>query len=104
MAKMTATKLTDVMNSNGVYADKVFKSQGTFKVRRSFYYRHGQTASGWAAQVQEAVAAEQMHVVDNREVWADWPKESYWEATVVTHDEWVNEMQSIDSTDFGFSV
>lgn len=82
---MTSKQLKDLLNDKDVHPDAVHKVRATadsgelagcFRVRRSYFYKHGQTPEDWAAKVMAALPTnwEQHDVVDD---YNDWPKDSY---------------------------
>ena len=82
MAKtMTATQLTEALNANGLYPERVWKSGGYFHITRGYFYHMGQTAGTWAAKVEKALP-EGMTVADSHDRFNRWPKASYLEALV----------------------
>lgn len=56
---------------------------GTVRVRRTFFYSHGMTSQKWASQVQSYVGGE---IESHHEIWNQWPKDSYFEATIAKPD------------------
>jgi hypothetical protein len=68
-----------------VIPDKVVcKANGTIEAHRTFFYRMGNSADGWAEKVAAALAAAGLHPqVHGHEEWNDWPKDSYFCAIIV---------------------
>ncbi len=54
---------------------------GTFSARRTYFYRHGQTADKFADEVSVAIfdAGFKFTQVDLEDHWAQWPKDSYFQ-------------------------
>ena len=78
-------KALDAKASDGFFYDRlVAKKDGTFEVKRHYFYHHGQTAQWWAERVQVALklAGAPFEVVGNRDDWRAWPKDSYLVAVV----------------------
>jgi hypothetical protein len=64
------------------------KKDGSFEVKRSYFYHHGVYAKDWAAKVAEALerAGAPFKVVGSRDDYRNWPQQSYLVA-VVQHAE-----------------
>ena len=63
-------------------ADRVITHKdGTFSARRTYFYRHGQTAGGFAEKVKHFVTKADFTFVeiDVEDHWAQWPKDSYFQ-------------------------
>lgn len=61
-------------------SDKVtFKKDGTTEFRRSYFYRHGCSAEKFRDSVVAQLAAVNLHleVIECRDRWAPWPRDSY---------------------------
>ena len=67
-----------------VYPDtRTCRADGSIEVKRSYFYRHGMTADGFAAGIQaELSKAGIAAVVTGQDKWASWPRTSWFVATV----------------------
>lgn len=64
------------------YPDRIIaKKDGTVAVRKTYFYRHGQTAQTWGQKVTVALG-DKAHLIEISDNWKDWPKLSYFEAVV----------------------
>lgn len=64
-----------------VHCDKVVtKKDGTFAVRRGYFYRHGMTAEKLASEYTTALP--EFEVVNFSDHWNAWPKDSFFEVVV----------------------
>jgi hypothetical protein len=65
-----------------------FSKDGTFKVKRTFFYSHGRTAESFADALVAllAKAGTKAGVVESVERWNSWPKDSFWLATLRLED------------------
>jgi len=77
-------RVKEDLEESGVYTDKVVcKRNGTVEVKRSYYFRNGNTAEKWALQVKKGLESTGLSVkVDSRDDWERWPKTSYFVAIV----------------------
>jgi hypothetical protein len=85
------TELKRVLDRDAkLFYDRLAKgrAEGTFEVKRSYFYHHGVYAQDWAAKVAEALerAGAPFKVVGSRDDYRNWPQESYLVA-VVQHAE-----------------
>lgn len=55
------------------------KKDGTVVFKKFYFYRHGQTAEGFASRMNKIVG-EKMVLVDTFDSWNAWPKDSYFAA------------------------
>ena len=54
--KLTVKKLEELLNAGGVHPDMISrKRDGTFILRRGYFYRMGATPEGWAAKIGEVL-------------------------------------------------
>lgn len=71
----------EIDNSAEIHADKiVMKKDGSIEVKRYYYYTHGSTAEKWAEKVSKVLSVK--HIVNSRDDWAVWPKDSYFVAII----------------------
>ena len=70
-------------DKNIVPSKLIAKKNGTVEITKGYFYRHGQTSQGWAARVQAALPSG-LIVVDHRDDWREWPKDSEFVAVVAT--------------------
>lgn len=79
---MTSKKLRVALEEAGLSPDKIKKVGDKFEVMSGFFYRHGRSSEKWAKRVQEALkrAKINVQVVDDREDWRSWPRDSYFVA------------------------
>jgi hypothetical protein len=81
---ISKNRLITHLNSADVYPDTergVVKCQdGTFKVRHSYFYRHGRTAEKWAEDVAKALPG--CKVIGQYDHFRMYPKLSYLEVVV----------------------
>ena len=77
-------RVKEVLADSNVYPEKmVCKRNGMVEVKKSYFYRHGDSAEKLAVQVQKVLEAKGLEVmVDSRDDWAAWPKTSYFVAIV----------------------
>jgi len=78
-------KITKKFLEENFFFDKVSRTRdGTFKIRKAFFYRGGMTASGWGRKVisQLREAGIDARLVRTEEEWKEWPKTSYFMAEV----------------------
>ena len=77
-------RVKKVLEDSSVYPDKmVCKRNGMVEVKKSYFYRCGDSAEKLATRVQKVLEAEGVEVmVDSRDDWAAWPKTSYFVAVV----------------------
>lgn len=73
-----------LLKESRVYPDKVIcKRDGKVEVKKSYFYRMGNSAEGLATQVYGDLKRAGLEVmVDSRDDWAAWPKTSYFVAVV----------------------
>ena len=73
-----------IRKSTTLFPDKVTTSKGVLRVRRTYFYRHGQTAQGWADLVTMNLQAAGLSgfTVEAHDDWARWPRDSYFTAEV----------------------
>ena len=87
---MTArSELKKTLEANGLFYDRLTaKKDGTFEVKRSYFYYHGFHAKDWGAKVQAALdaAGVRFKVVDTRDDWRVWPKDSFLVAVARAQD------------------
>lgn len=58
-------------------ADKLtFHHDGTITAKRSFFYRHGGSSEKMAQRILARIP--KSVIIEQDEVWANWPKDSYW--------------------------
>ena len=75
-------QLQAAFETAGIYPSKVVaKKNGTVEVTKGYFYRHGQTSQMWADRVQSFLP-EGLVVVDHRDDWRVWPKDSEFVAVV----------------------
>lgn len=82
MAGYTAREINEILAGKGIYADKVFKSKGSVKARFGFFYRSGKDEHYWAQKIKDAFEGDSrynLNLVNAKEIWQAWPKDSYWE-------------------------
>ena len=62
----------------------IAKRDGTFSIRRGYFYRHGMSAERFASGVVLALQRGGLDVdlVDSHDMWNPWPRDSYFEAIV----------------------
>ena len=60
----------------------VRKKNGTFELRRSYFYTHGTTQEDWGRWVMGKLPAGQFELVETDNSWNAWPKDSYFSAFV----------------------
>jgi len=88
MAKSLAAQIKYEAANNvnfKLHPDKIIAHKGgTVELRRGFFYTHGCTAEMWANSVVLNCAACDINVelVTQHENWNEWPKDSYFSATV----------------------
>lgn len=86
MASLKSTVKAILDNDSDVYADKLTaRKDGTVEVKRGYFYRHGMTSDQWAQRVQAALDAAgctSCKVVDHRDDWREWPKDSEFVAVI----------------------
>jgi hypothetical protein len=58
---------------------KVHKYKGLFVARRGYFYTNGYTVDRMATEIRRALGDDNVEIVDIRNVWQSWPKDSYWE-------------------------
>ena len=73
-----------LQSSTNIGSDRtVCKEDGSVVVRRSFFYRHGNSAESFADRVREALTgAGVVAVVRGSESWNSWPHTSWFIATI----------------------
>lgn len=77
---MTAKKIQETLQENGVHPDRVFIHKGVCTVRSTFFYRHGETARRFAIKVLAALGLDlSTDDVEYHEDFNAWPKDSYFE-------------------------
>ena len=73
-------------SSANIFADKiVYHKNGSVSVKRSYFYRHGNTAELWAGSVSLEMERLLPHLdfdVDSRDDYNNWPKDSYFVAVI----------------------
>ena len=77
MDAKTKKMLKVALNYAGI--DKLmFKRDGTCVAKRGYFYRHGQSASGFADRITATLEKQDIHVeiVSARDDWNAWPKDS----------------------------
>jgi len=82
---MTKKKITKKYLEENFFFDKVNKTrEGTFKIRRSYFYRHGIDEDKWGREViaQLKKVGIEAKVVKTRDEFKSWPKHSYFMAEV----------------------
>ena len=57
------------------------EKDGTFEVKRSYFYRHGRSAEGEGASIVKE-AGSGWELVSTSDRWAAWPKTSYFVAII----------------------
>ena len=73
---MTSKQIKEALSGKGF--DRVIaKKDGSFEVRRGYFYRHGQTASGLAELVKGAVP--NVLILEANDRWNTWPRDSYFQ-------------------------
>jgi len=73
------------VEENVIGVDKIVRHKdGTFSLRRGFFYRHGMDSAKWADKVSERLkeAGVDFEVVEHTEVWQAWPKDSWFNCKV----------------------
>lgn len=82
--KMTATQLKKLLAEQDVHLDRVYKVgsgqyKGCFCLKRSFFYTHGRSASELANRISRVLTLDEIEiqVVECRDDWQTWPKDSY---------------------------
>jgi hypothetical protein len=84
---MRERKLTSTLLAENVRADRVIKAkgqEGVFRIRRGFFYRHGCDEGIVAQRLAEEFKRRwglDIKVLEKRENWQPWPRDSYWEVT-----------------------
>lgn len=82
---MTKKKITKKYLEENFIFDKVSKTkEGTFKIRRDYFYTHGMDEDKWGREViaQLKKAGIEARVVKTRDEYKTWPKSSYFMAEV----------------------
>ena len=75
-------QVTRKLEAAGIHPDTfTAKKDGTVEVKRGYYYRHGQTSEKWAQRIQAALGSE-FKVIDHRDDFRAWPKDSEFVAVV----------------------
>ena len=64
--KLSANKVREILEDNGVYLDDLCKSKGVYIARNSFYFTGGKTSALLRAQIASVPNTE---VLDDGEVW-----------------------------------
>lgn len=83
MSQKIKNQLINALNNEGIYPDGVIaKKNGTFVVRKSYFYRHGMSAEKWGQRVMSGLDGNVFALVAHQDAWAEWPKTSYFEAVV----------------------
>ena len=79
MAKLTSTKITELLNLGGVHPDSVHTSKGAFVAKRAYFYRHGMTPEKIAESIVKALnkSGLQVTILEANDEWRNWPKTSY---------------------------
>ena len=77
-------RVKKVLEASKIYPDRVVcKRNGMVEVKRSYFYRHGDSAEKFAARIQKILESEGLKVmVDSRDDWARFPTTSYFVAIV----------------------
>ena len=80
---MKARELAELIELGGT---TLFKHAGIFKLRRSFFYRHGFDSEMLAEKLRKRLDIllkdgdiSGYHIIADEEVWQAWPKDSWWE-------------------------
>ena len=73
---MTATKLLEQFNENGIHPDKLYKSKGLFVAKWGFFYSHRQSSTKKAKLLTDKYGAE-VEIINAYDDWNAWPKDSY---------------------------
>ena len=78
-----------LQTSTSVYPDRIIcKKNGDIVVKKSYFYHIGTSADLWATRVECALAARGIRVkVTGEDHFAQWPKSSYFVATIHLNDE-----------------
>lgn len=86
---MQGTHRTEAAEYTKVHADKVVcHADGTATVKKYYFYTHGQTARAWGEKVVEELrrAGFGVQLVKVSNNYNNWPKDSYFEATVAPNE------------------
>jgi len=77
MVSKKQVKEAVIIASGQVHSEKtIAKQDGTYEVRKSFFYTHGGSSEKWAEKVSNTLPG--VRVVTSTEYWKAWPKTSYW--------------------------
>lgn len=72
---LTAQQVEDQLAEKSLHY-RVSRKGRTYSVKRTFFYTHGCTADKIAAAIRRALP--EARIVEAREHWNSWPKDSYW--------------------------
>ena len=65
-----------VLQEKGIYPDRLIAHKdGSFTVKESYYYRHGQSPEKIADKIKKAIPG--VEIIDTEDEWRAWPKTSY---------------------------
>ena len=64
------------LQGKGIYPDRLIAHKdGSFTVKESYYYRHGQSPEKIADKIKKAIPG--IEIIDTEDEWRAWPKTSY---------------------------
>ena len=64
------------LQGKGIYPDRLIAHKdGSFTVKESYYYRHGQSPEKIADKIKKAIHG--IEIIDTEDEWRAWPKTSY---------------------------
>ena len=76
MKKVEKERIEDVLFKAGVSGDSLtFGRDGTITSKHGYFYRHGNSPEKIAARIKAALPT--AVIVDARDKWSRWPKDSY---------------------------
>ena len=65
-----------VLQEKGIYPDRLIAHKdGSFTVKESYYYRHGQSPEKIADKIKKAIPW--VEIIDTEDEWREWPETSY---------------------------
>lgn len=78
---MTRKQFLEVIKQAG-FSNVISKRDGTFELRRGYFYRMGMSGSRWGEAVMSKLPEGMFELVSTGDKWASWPKESYFSAFI----------------------
>jgi hypothetical protein len=83
MNTLTAKQVRKALEDAGMSVDAVRTRKGLVEVKRSYFYRMGNTADEFAERVRKALASQGIIApITSEDRWAAWPKTSWFAAIV----------------------